>query len=107
MGQKEETTMSAVDFKKLLSREALDRMAFMDENYRGRRDDLRKLTDKNLAATVKLYVANMQMPYKYKEYRACYDTAFFYVVLPELLRRLRMLTPELTDALWVEKEETK
>lgn len=44
--------------------------------------------------------------YKYEKWSTCYDTAFFYVLLPELLRRLRMLTPELEDMLRVKGEET-
>lgn len=55
--------ISAIDFKKLLGREALDQLAFHDERYRKHRDEARALTDENLAATIQLFVANMQMPY--------------------------------------------
>lgn len=46
------------------------------------------LTNENLAATARFYMANMQ-PMRFAPGEPVYDATMWHVILPELLRRLK------------------
>jgi len=77
-----------MNFKKLLSSEARQRMKEADIYYANRCSEIKSLTNKNLIVTVKHYLSQMEAPSKYKPNDPIYDAVFYYIIVPELLERL-------------------
>jgi hypothetical protein len=78
----------AIDFRKLLKPETQQKMADADEHYARDLFKFRNLSDKNLVATARYYLSQMKEPWKYEFSTPTYDAAFYYIVVPELLRRI-------------------
>lgn len=78
-----------VDFIKLLSPEQQTKLAELDEYYEKRLIEYRNMTNENLIVTVKYYMTQMEQPKKHKDYKPTYDSAFWLILLPEIIRRLR------------------
>jgi hypothetical protein len=75
-------------FKKLLSKEARERIKEADVYYANRCAEIKSLSNKNLAITVKHYLAQMEAPRKYAPDAPVYDSVFYYIIIPEILERL-------------------
>jgi hypothetical protein len=77
-----------VNFKKLISKEAQHRIAQRDEYYQKRLVEFRNLSKENLVASTKYYLTQMQAPKHWNPGDPVYDAVFYYIIIPELLRRL-------------------
>jgi hypothetical protein len=77
-----------VDFRKCLSPEKQKQMAQVDEFYEGRLIAFRNMKTTNLLSTAKYYMTQMKDPYKYKPGEPVYDSVFWHLIIPEMMRRL-------------------
>ena len=83
--------MEKFNFRKLLSPEQQKQLAEWDEYYEKRLIEYRNIETKNLIASVKYFMTQMREPRKHfdKDYPATtYDSTFWYILLPEMIRRL-------------------
>jgi len=78
-----------VDFRKLLSPEQQIKLAELDEYYEKRLIEYRNMTNGSLIATVKYFMTQMEQPKRHKDYKPAYDSVFWLLLLPEIIRRLR------------------
>ena len=75
-------------FKELLSKEARDRIKKADIYYARKAHNIGKLSNENLISTVKYYLTQMEAPLKYDPSAPVYESTFFHIIIPELLKRL-------------------
>lgn len=80
-----------MDLRKHLSPEAQARMAEADEWYEQDLIKFRNLSTANLLTTIKYYTGQMNEPRKHEFNRPTYDSVFWYIILPEMIRRLEGL----------------
>lgn len=78
-----------MNFRRYLSPEAQSRMAEADEHYERELIKFRNMSTGNLISSTKYYTGQMREPWKHEFNRPTYDAVFWYVILPELLRRLQ------------------
>ena len=81
-------------FYKLLSKQAQEQMARTDEYYREQKNKYQQMSNENLTATIHYFMSQMQIPYKYSQHAPVYDATFYYILVPELLRRLKIDIPD-------------
>lgn len=80
--------MSGINFLKLLSPDAQKRIAFKNQYYAKRLNEIENLSHKNLVRTTKYYLSQMQAPLKYNANDCVYDAVFYHIIVPELLKRI-------------------
>ncbi len=78
-----------MNFRQYLSPEAQRRMAEADGHYEYELIKFRNMNTENLISSTKYYTGQMKEPWKHEFNRPTYDSVFWYVILPELLRRLK------------------
>ena len=77
-----------VDFMKFLSPERQKEIAEINQFYEKRLIEFRNMTNQNLISSTKYFCSQMQSPSKYTPGVPVYDSTFWHIILPELLRRL-------------------
>ena len=78
-----------IDFRKLFTPEEQTKLAELDEYYEKNLIKYRNITTENLIATVKYYMTQMKEPRRHEEFKPTYDSTFWYILLPEIIKRLR------------------
>lgn len=78
----------AFKLRNVLSEEQRKKLAQRDRYYSQRRSETALLSDKNLVATAKYCMSQMRGADHWEPGEPVYDATFYYVVLPELLKRL-------------------
>jgi hypothetical protein len=77
-----------IDFVKLLTPEKQKEIAERDEYFRQKLIEFRSMTVDNFVCSAKYFMSQMQAPKKYKPGEPVYDSTFWYLIIPELFRRL-------------------
>lgn len=72
-----------INFESLLTAKQLDNIRLLDEQ----KSKYNNLTDSNLISTLKYFMSQCSEPARSASVGVCYDSAVWFVLLPELVRR--------------------
>lgn len=78
-----------MNFRKFLKPETIKLLEDRDEYYSKRKLEIKNLSNDNLADTAKYYLTQMEAPKHWKPGDPVYDAVFYYIIIPEILERLK------------------
>jgi hypothetical protein len=81
--------MDVMSFKKLLSKERQNEIAANNKWYAERMEEFEQMTDENLADTTEFFLTQMRTPWKHQPGTPVYDSTFYHILIPEILKRLK------------------
>ena len=78
-----------MNYGKFLSSEVQKKLIERNLHYAERLLEMQKLSTDNLIDTTKYYLSQMSEPRHWNPDDPVYDAIFYYIIIPEILRRLK------------------